>query len=123
MAALRRGNAKIAESRLHNHARAGDFIPFDRNAQPGFSRSPASHPNQKIGPVLLIEQAIEPRDRRGYFLAARALEALRIDHYDIAQIVDAAVAQNFAALADQLLRPHRSEERPVGKERRREWSG
>ena len=37
------------------------------------------------------------RDRFGHFLAAAALEALRIDHDYIVKILDAAVAQNFAA--------------------------
>src|SRR5208282_2565166 len=51
MAALRWGDAKIAEPRFYNHARTGDFIPFDWNAQPRFGRPPAPHPNQEIGPV------------------------------------------------------------------------
>jgi len=106
MAALRWGNAKIVESRFNNHARAGDFIPFDRNAQPGFVRSPAPNTNQQIGPVLRVEQAIELSDRLGHFLAATALEALLIDHYNIVKILDAAVAQNFAAQADQPLGSH-----------------
>src|SRR5205807_7206446 len=70
MAALRWGDAKIVESRLNNHARAGDFIPFDRNAQPGLVRSPASNPDQQIGSVLRIELAIELSNRLGHFLAA-----------------------------------------------------
>src|SRR6266436_4281568 len=106
MAALRWGDAKIAESSLDNHARAGDFIPFDRNAQPGFSRSPAANPDQQIGPVLAVEHTIELSHRLGYFLAAAALEALRIDHDDIVKILDAAIAQNFAAQANQPLGLH-----------------
>ncbi len=106
MAALRWGDTKVAEAGLNNHARAGDFVPFDRNAEPGFGRSPAPHPDQQIGPVLLIEQTIEAGDRVSHFLAAAALEVLRIDYDDIAKIVDAAIAQNLAALADQLLGPH-----------------
>src|SRR3981081_191923 len=106
MAALRGSNAKIAESRLNNHARAGDFIPFDRNAEPRFVRSPAPYPDQQIGPVLPVEQAIEVSNRPGHFLAATAFEALRIDHYDIVKILNAAVAENFTALADQALGLH-----------------
>src|ERR1700688_3390172 len=106
MATLRWGNAKIVESCFNNHARAVDFIPFVWNAQPGFVRSPAPNPDQQIGPVLRIELTIELSDRLGHFLAAAALEALRINHYNIVKILDAAVAQNFAAQADQPLGSH-----------------
>ena len=34
MAALRRGDAKIAEPRFNDHTRAGDFVPLDRNTEP-----------------------------------------------------------------------------------------
>src|SRR5260221_12340544 len=106
MAALRWGDAKIAEPGLNNHARAGDFIPLDRNAEPGFVRSPAPNPDQQIGPVLRVEPAIELSDRFGHFLAAAAFKTLRIDHYDIVKILEAAIAQNFTALADQALGLH-----------------
>ena len=106
MAALRWGDSKIAESGFDNHAGAGDFIPFDRNTQPGFSRSPASNSDQQIRPVLLVEAAIELSDGLGHFLAAAPLKALRIDHYQIMKILDAAITQNHATLADQLLGSH-----------------
>src|SRR5208282_1998326 len=106
MAALRWSYSEIAESGLDYHARAGDLVPLYRNAQPRFGRSPAAHPDQQVGAVLFIELAIEPCYCRGHFLAAAALEALRIDHHDIVKIVDASVAQNSAALADQLLWLH-----------------
>src|SRR5271156_3989445 len=101
MTALRWSYSKIAEPSLHDHACAGDFIPFDWNAQPGFGRSPAPNSDQQIGPVVPKEQAVELSDRLGYFLAAAALEALRVDHDHIVKVLDAAVAQNFAAPADQ----------------------
>ena len=63
-------------------------------------------PISRYGPVLFIELAIELGDRLRHFLAAAALEALRIDHDDIVKILDAAVAQNLAAAADQLLGSH-----------------
>ena len=87
MAALRWGDAKIAESGLNNRPRAGDFIPFYGDAEPGFGRSPAAYADQEIGAVLLVETAIELSYGGGYFLAAAALEALRIDYYYIVQIV------------------------------------
>ena len=52
MAALRGSDAEIAESGFDDHARAGDFVPLDRNAQPGFGRSPAAYADQQIGTVL-----------------------------------------------------------------------
>ena len=106
MAALRRRDSEVAESRFDNDARAADFVPLHRNAQPRFGRSPAAHANQQVRPVLFIKLAIETRDRLGDFLAAAALKTLRIDDHYIVKIVDASVAQNLVALADQLLGLH-----------------
>jgi hypothetical protein len=52
MSALRRPHAKVAEARLNDHARAGDFVPLDGNAEPRFMRAPAAHTNQKVGVIL-----------------------------------------------------------------------
>jgi len=52
MSALRRPHAKVAEARLNDHARAGDFVPLDWNAEPRFMRAPAAHTNQKVGAIL-----------------------------------------------------------------------
>src|SRR5258706_3420168 len=104
MAALRRHDAKVAESGFDNDACAGDFVPLHGNAEPGIVRPPASDSNQQIGSALGIQQAIEVGDRLRDFLAAAALEALRIDDHDVTQILDAPVASNLTALAKQLAR-------------------
>ncbi len=59
MAALRRRNTKIAEPSFHDHARAGDFIPFDGNAQPRFIRAPAANTNQEVGRFSLASFALK----------------------------------------------------------------
>src|SRR5208282_940163 len=103
MAALRGSHPEIAEPGLDDHTRAGDFVPFHRNAEPRFGRSPAADADQQVRTILFVELAIQAGYGSGYLLAAAALEALRIDHHDVVKIVDASIAQNFTALADQLI--------------------
>src|ERR1035438_6232437 len=98
MAALRGSDSKIAESGFYDYARAGDFVPFDGDAQPRFGRSPAAHADQKVGAVRFVELAIEPGYCSGNFLAATALEALRIDYYYIVKIVDASIDRKSTRL-------------------------
>lgn len=102
MAALRWSDAKIAEAGFDNDASGGDFIPLDWNAEPGIVRTPAANPDQQIRTILGIEYSVEMSDGLGDFLAAAALEALRIDDHNIAQIFDPAVAENFTGLAEDL---------------------
>src|SRR5579863_10619213 len=102
MAALRRGHAKIAESGFHDHASSGDFVPFHGNAEPGIVRPPAPDANQQIRTILRAQHGVEVGHSLGHFLAAAALEVLGIDHDHVTQVVDAAVTQNFCALADEL---------------------
>src|SRR5271154_1457135 len=97
MAALRGRDSEIAEAGFNDHARAADFVPLYRDAQPGLGRSPASDADQKIRAVLFSELTIEARHRRRDFLTAAAFETLRVHDYYIVKIVDAAVAQHFAA--------------------------
>jgi hypothetical protein len=40
VAALRRGDAKILEAGLDNHAGAGDLVPLDAYAEPWIVRAP-----------------------------------------------------------------------------------
>src|SRR5580692_717348 len=102
MTALGGRYAKIVESGLDNDARAGNFVPLDGDTQPGIIRSPTANSDQQIGPILGSEQAVEVGDRLRDFLTSAALKALRIHDHRIIQILDASVAQNFVALAEQL---------------------
>ena len=47
VAALRRCDTEVAEAGFDNYAGGGDFVPLDRNAEPGIVRSPASYSDQK----------------------------------------------------------------------------
>src|SRR6516164_4912627 len=44
------------------------------------------------------------RDGLGYLPAAAAFKALRVDHNDVMQVLDASIAQHASALADRLCR-------------------
>src|ERR1700722_3463447 len=49
---LRGRHPKIAEPGLDDHARPGDLVPCDRNAEPGIGRSPAAHADEQVRLVL-----------------------------------------------------------------------
>ena len=104
MAALGGSYAKVVESSLDNNARARDFVPFHGNSEPGIIRSPASYSDQQIRAIRGAQHAVEVSYGFGHLQAAAALEAMRINDHDIMQILDPSVAQNLAALAEQLLR-------------------
>jgi len=101
VAALRGRNAKIAEAGFNDHAGSGDLVPFDRDAEPGFGRSPTTHADQEIGPALSAELRVQVGDAASDFFAAGALEAMKVDNDHIVQIGEASIAQNFGTLAHQ----------------------
>jgi len=59
MAALRRCNAKISETRFDNDARAGNFVPLYGNAEPGIIRSPATTPISRYGRVSALSKPLK----------------------------------------------------------------
>ena len=86
VAALRRGDAKIAEAGLDDHARTGNLVPRDWNAEPRFVRSPSTYADQHVWPELSRELGVEGRDTLRHLVAARPLKAMEVDGNDIAQI-------------------------------------
>src|SRR5579862_306150 len=99
--ALRRSDAEVAESGFDDGTGAGDFVPFDGNAEPGLVRSPAADADQQVGRAFGVEQRVEVGDALGDFLTAGALEAVAIDDDDVAKVLDAAVAEDLGTLAEQ----------------------
>src|SRR5579864_1024813 len=104
VAALRGRDAEVPKASFDNHARARDFVPLDRNAKPGIVRTPAPHPDQQVRTILRAQNGIEMRHGFCDLAAAPALEALQIDDHHVLQILDASVAENLGATADQLRR-------------------
>src|SRR5208337_657665 len=101
VAALRGGYAKVAESRLHDHTSSRNLVPFDRDSEPGIVRSPASHSDQQIRGRTFAQLRIKVGHPFSHLLAAGALEAVKVDHYDVAQLRDASVAQHLGTLTDE----------------------
>jgi hypothetical protein len=104
MAALRRRHAKIAEARFDDHARAGDFVPLHRNAEPGFIRAPPAYADQEVGEIFVCKLGVEVGHLACRFLTVAAFKVLRIDHHHITKISDAAIAENPGALCNKPLR-------------------
>src|SRR5262249_44675718 len=95
VASLRGRDAEVAEAILDDGTGPRDFVPFDRNAEPWVIRSPASDADEEVGTIFLSERGIEMGHGAGNFLAATALESLRVDDNDVVQILDPAVAEDF----------------------------
>src|ERR1700722_11360590 len=104
MTALRGRDTKVAETCLNDQARPGNLIPVHGYSQPGIVRPPAAHSDQKIRPVAGVQYAVEVSDGFSDFVAPAAFEALRIDDDNVIQILDATIAEDFAALAKQPFR-------------------
>jgi len=73
------------------NARAEISSPFDWNAQPGLRSIPQRQTRSADRAGSPLSWRFELSDRLSHFLAATALEALRINHYNVVNILDAAV--------------------------------
>ena len=61
-------------------------------------------PISRYGVPLFAQLGVEVGDALRHFVAARALEAMEVNHDHVAQILHAAVSQHLRALADEPLR-------------------
>src|SRR5215471_18416418 len=103
MTALRRGDAKIAEPGLDNHAGPRNLVPLDWNTQPGIVRSPSPNADEQVGAIGIDQLGIEVSYGPSHFLAATAFETVEVHHHSVTKVPDTAVSQHFCALADQLI--------------------
>src|ERR1700722_16021283 len=105
-ATLRRRDPEVVEASFHDGTGSGDFIPFDRDAEPRIVRTPAADTDPQIRAILRAQGGVEVSHCSCDLLTTAALEALRIDDDDIVQVFDSAVAENLRALADHTGRVH-----------------
>jgi len=103
---LRGGDPEVLEAGLDDDPRAGDLVPGDRNSEEGIRRPPPPHPEKDIGNLAARQGGVELGHLGCGHTAAGAVEAVVIDDDEVAHALDAAVAEDGRALADQVLALH-----------------
>ena len=106
MRPLARLDAEAFQSAFDDHARLGDLLPLDRNAQKGIARPPPPRPDEDVTATGFAHPRVERVELARDRLRRERVETFGLHVDDVADVVHVAHAQRVSGIDERIVGRH-----------------